>query len=548
MARLLESLVSIFERWDARRIAEFIANLVGTAGIIGVGFALQTWRVKLCSPPGPWPYPVVGNFPHLMAGGPHRALQKLHQQYGPMLTLWYGSKLTIVLGDPDVVQQTHRNQSEKFQHRTLTAFARLSLKADAEGGKNVALAGGKYWVKARKVFVQELMSKRFIDQGCLPKIMQEIWSAIDAMKRLDGVPFDPHEHLQRLSCNIVYRLTYGIRFTRDDVGNKDSDWGQLHDVINSIMQLGGQNVRANYSPILKFIEMCTVKGRALNARRHAVVNTRDKILERLLEEHKKSLDPNNPRDFLDILLNRKEKDGLKDVEIMFIAWEFITAGTDTTSATMHWLVLLLANHPEVQKKAQREIDSVCKGRHVSVADIDKLPYVNACVKECMRWMPAVPLMVPYKASADAQVTVGDRTYTIKQGTQVIVNGFNMHRDPALWKDPDAFDPERFMEGPDADIELKGADAPNDTHHLKFMPLGTGRRACAGYLLAKLELYLQGATLIQCFDWRPAHGDTVPMKEVFGIAVSAAHADVTARWRTETGIDLDATVAELGAQA
>jgi len=472
----------------------------------------------------------------------------MHKEYGPIMTLWYASKLTIVLGNPRIVQQTHREQSDKFQHRTLTDFAKLSLKADKDGGKNVALAGGKYWVKARKVFVQELMSKKFIEEVCVVKIMQEIWSAVDAMRKLGGSPFDPHEHLQRLSCNIVYRLTYGIRFNASDVGNKESDWGQLCDVINGIMSVGGQNVKANYSPFLKMIENLTSKGRALNQRRKDIIARRDAILGRLLREHINTIDEKKPRDFLDVLITRKAKDNLTDLEVMYIAWEFITAGTDTTSATMHWLTLLLANHPEVQKKAQKEIDSICHGRPVSIQDLDELPYVNAVVKECMRWMPAVPLMVPYAASADARLDVNGRQYTIKQGTQVIVNGFNMHRDPELWDEPDKFNPDRFMAGPDADIDLKGADAPNDPHHLKFMPLGTGRRACAGYLLAKLELYLQGSTLMQCFDWLPAEGDKVPLKEVFGIAVSADHTDVRAKWREASGIDIAETVASLGSQA
>jgi cytochrome P450 len=475
----------------------------------------------------------------------------MHKEYGPLLTLWYASKLTIVLGNPKLVQQTHRKQQEKFQHRTLTDFAKLSLKADKDGGKNVALAGGKYWQKSRKIFVQELMSKKFLESVCVAKIMQEIWSAMEAMKNLNGAPFDPHEHLQRLSCNIVYRLTYGIRFNAADVGNKNTDWGQLCDVINGIMAVGGQNVKANYSPFLKMLENLTASGRALNKRRHDIIETRDGILRRLLKEHKDTIDEKKPRDFLDVLIARgnTSKDSLTDVEVMYIAWEFITAGTDTTSATMHWLTLLMANHPDVQQKAQKEIDALCRGRPVSIEDQEKLPFVNACVKECMRWMPAVPLMVPYAASEDATVECDGKKYVIKQGTQVIVNGFNMHRDPEIWsEDPDQFNPERFMNGPDADIQLKGSDGPDDPHHLKFMPLGTGRRACAGYLLAKLELFLQAATLIQCFKWRPAQGDKVPLREIFGIAVSAAHVDVTATWREESGIDLKATVETLGAQA
>eukprot|EP00929_Paragymnodinium_shiwhaense_P114224 TRINITY_DN82568_c0_g1_i1.p1 TRINITY_DN82568_c0_g1~~TRINITY_DN82568_c0_g1_i1.p1 ORF type:complete len:567 (+),score=117.76 TRINITY_DN82568_c0_g1_i1:87-1787(+) len=557
----LSALADSLRDADSKTWAKALAALAaGVPAAAFVGHALWTWVEKQSLPPGPWPYPFLGNFPHLVNSmPPHRSLQALHKKYGPLLTLWYGNKLTIVVGCPSLIKQTHRDQSEKFQHRTLTAFAKLSLQAEpdttdlppccqAYSGKNVALSGGKYWIKARKVFVQELMSKKFIEQDCVPKIMEEVWSTIDAIKELGGAAFDPHEHLQRLSCNIVYRLTYGIRFKRTDIGNHSSDWGQLHDVINSIMRLGGQNVKANYVPLLALKDRLTPSGRALNKKRSDTINTRNAILARLLEEHKAAFDPQKPRDFLDVLLTRKDKDKLTDQEITFIAWEFITAGTDTTSATIHWLLLLMANHPDVQKKVQAEIDAVCKGRPVDINDATKMPYMNACIKECMRWMPAVPLMVPYMASLDADVVLeSGRRYTIKQGTQVIMNGFNMHRDPALWDRPDEFIPERFMDGPDADIELKGADAPSDPHHLKFMPLGTGRRACAGALLAKLELFVQGATLLQCFQWLPAQGDKVALKEVFGIAVSAAHVDVVAKWRSESGIDLKKAVTSVGAQ-
>lgn len=545
--------------WESLTWDKVVAILAGVPAAAILGHTLWTWFEKRRLPPGPWPYPLLGNFPQLVNSmPPHRSLQAMHKKYGPLLTLWYGNKLTIVIGCPSLIKQTHRDQSAKFQHRTLTAFAKLSLQAEPDtqdlppqckafSGKNVALSGGKYWIKARKVFVQELMSKKFIDQDCVPKIMEEVWSTVDAVKELAGKPFDPHEHLQRLSCNIVYRLTYGIRFKRTDIGNHDSDWGKLHDVINSIMRLGGQNVKSNYVPLLAMWDSFTSAGRALNKKRADTIGTRNAILARLLVEHKKTLDPAKPRDFLDVLLTRKEKDNLTDQEITFIAWEFITAGTDTTSATIHWLLLLMTNHPECQKKVQDEIDAVCKGRAVQMDDQAKLPYMNACIKECMRWMPAVPLMVPYMASLDADVTVeSGKKYTIKQGTQVIMNGFNMHRDPNLWDRPDEFIPERFMEGPDADIELKGAEAPADPHHLKFMPLGTGRRACAGALLAKLELFIQGATLLQCFTWSPKEGKSVALREVFGIAVSAAHVDVTAQWRSASGVDLQKTMTAVGA--
>jgi len=447
------------------------------------------------------------------------------------MSVWYGSRLAIVLGSPDVVKQTHKDNSSAFVHRVLTDFAKLSLHADEEGGKNVALAGGKYWTKARRIFVQELMSKKFLYADCVPKVVEEIWSAIDSMKAFGDTPFDPHVPLQRLSLNIVFRLTYGLRFGREEMEKEGTEDGlsfqNLMSVINTVVKIGGVNVKANFIPILKLFNF------GLKAKQIETIAKRDKMLLKLLAEHKQALDPAKPRDFLDVLLTRQAAEGLTDQELTLIAWEFITAGTDTTSATMHWMTMLLANHPEVQRKAQEEIDRVTQGRPITLEDQANCPYADAVVKETMRYMPVVPMMLPYRSSADVKVNCEGRDYTIPNNTLVVVNGFNMQRDPSLWDEPDLFKPERFMTGPDADLELRGSDVQNDPHHIKFLPLGTGRRACAGASLAKIELFLQGATLMQCFEWKPPPGqDKIAYGEKFGIAVSPTDFLIVARYRKE----------------
>lgn len=511
----------------ARAADMFLRALgLGVASIAAAGAAwfLQTVRLRRSLPPGPFPYPFTGNFDLLAP--PHRGLQRLHATYGPLITVWMGQRVTIVVGSPETVKQTHKDQQESFQHRVLTDFAKISLHADADGGRNVALAGGKYWKKSRRIFVKELMSNAFIKKHAIPAMSEEITSSVCAIRELNEEPFDPHDHLQRLSLNIVFRLTYSLRFDRAEMAREDSRFKQLMKIINTVVKIGGTNVRANYIPILK------VFNRGLKEKQREIVGARDAILFDLLEQHRRNLDPSDPKDFLDVLLTRQQAEGLSDREVMLIAWEFITAGTDTTSATMHWMTLLLANHPEVQRKAWEELDRVTGGEPVDVSHQASLPYTNAVWKEAMRWMPVVPMMVPYQASADVHVTSGGRSYTIKKGTQVLVNGFNMQRDPANWTDPEAFNPERFLSGPDADIELRGADAPNDPHHLKFLPMGTGRRACAGYALAKVELFLQAAALIQSFEWSPPSGvDRVEAGEQFGIAVSPTPFKVVARYRS-----------------
>lgn len=350
------------------RVGLGILATLSTAHVLSV-----FWRRRRL-PPGPFPLPLIGNF-HQLKPLPHSGLQKLHQQYGPLISIWMGSRLTVVIGSPEVVKQTHKEQSERFQHRVLTDFARLSLHADEEGGKNVALAGGKYWTKARRIFVQELMSRKFIMNQSLPKIEEEIWSTVDAIRELAGRPFDPHDYLQRLSLNIVCRLTYSLRFSRDQITQHDSQYKEFMAVINTVVKIGGTNMLSNYIPLLKIFNW------GLREQQVQTIQARDSFLIRLLEEHRRDLDRAKPRDFLDVLLTRQKAEGLSDQEVMLIAWEFITAGTDTTSATMHWMTLLLANNPEIQRKAQAEIDRVTGGRPVAAEDQARLPFTDAVVKE-----------------------------------------------------------------------------------------------------------------------------------------------------------------------
>jgi len=506
--------------------------------VIIAAYGLMEWLKARSLPPGPRGWPFIGCLLDLKPM-PHHALRDMSLKYGNFMSLYMGQQLTIVLSSPEVLRDTIRDeqQSYVFSDRWINDFAKVSLHADEEGGKNVALANQNYWRKSRKIFVQELMKMSFIKTSCIPVLYEEINSTRDAIAALGkDQSFDPHTFLQRLSLNIVMRLTYGVRYASEEIKQKNSPMGQLLAVINEIVQLGSTGVMSNYIPIMKYFY------KEIANKRKGLIGRRDAILLNFLKEHKENLDIDDPKDFLDVLLIRQPIDQLTDWEVTLIAWEFITAGTDTTSATMHWMSALMANHPEIQKKVFAEIDSVCNGRMVSNDDQAALPYTNAVIKEVMRLYPVVPLMVPYATSKASSVTLNSstgKTYQIPKGTQVLVNHYAMARNPELWDEPDKFDPERFM-CKEKEVELKAADAPRDpaAKCLKFIPMGTGRRACAGYALAKVELFLQAAMLLQCFEWSPPPGqDKIELKEKFGIAVSPVDFEINARFRTESGVSL-----------
>lgn len=159
---------------------------------------------------------------------------------------------------------------------------------------------------------------------------------------------------------------------------------------------------------------------------------------------------------------------------------------------MEWALSLLLNHPDVLKKAQKEIDShVGQNRLVDESDMSSLPYIRCILNETMRMYPAVPLLVPHESSADCEVG----GYHIPRGTMLLVNQWAIHRDPELWSDPERFYPERFESTRDG---------------FSFKPFGSGRRSCPGEGLAMRVVGLTLGLLIQCFYWERIGHELVDM--------------------------------------
>lgn len=155
----------------------------------------------------------------------------------------------------------------------------------------------------------------------------------------------------------------------------------------------------------------------------------------------------------------------------------------------------LLRHPRVLKQLQDEIKQTANGKaFVSEEDIEKMPFFKAVLKEVLRLHPPVPLLVPRVSSEDIKI----QGYDISAGTMVIINSWSIGRDPLIWKEPDEFKPERFL---NSSIDFKG-------HDFELIPFGAGRRGCPGtaFAIAAAEIVL--ANLVQKFDWSLPEGMTV----------------------------------------
>ena len=127
----------------------------------------------------------------------------------------------------------------------------------------------------------------------------------------------------------------------------------------------------------------------------------------------------------------------------YIKWAAVglyAAGADTSVLTMESFFLAMSLFPEVQKKAQEEIDRVVgTDRLPTFRDRAQLPYINAIVTEAQRWHPIVPLGLPH--ASDAEDTING--YRIPKGSIFLPNVWWFSRDPARYHDPEAFKPKRY---------------------------------------------------------------------------------------------------------
>lgn len=180
------------------------------------------------------------------------------------------------------------------------------------------------------------------------------------------------------------------------------------------------------------------------------------------------------------------------------------AASDTTTVTLTWGLSLLLNNRDVLQKAQQELDThIGRERLPNESDIKNLVYLQAIIKETLRLSPAAAMTVTHESLADC--TVGG--YHIPAGTRLFVNLWKIHHDPRIWPDPYQFKPERFLTT-HKDFDVKG-------QNFEYIPFGSGRRMCPGFLFASQIMQLTMAKLLHGFEISTPSDEVVDLGESFG---------------------------------
>ena len=188
-------------------------------------------------------------------------------------------------------------------------------------------------------------------------------------------------------------------------------------------------------------------------------------------------------DLLALLQGRTgDEPTLTDGEVRDQIITFVLAGYETTANALTWAWLLLAEHPDADRRMREEIAGVVGGRVATSEDCCRLAFTRAALMEALRLYPPA-WVIGRRALADDSIG----GCAIPAGSVVAISPLTIHRDPELWPDPEAFEPSRFLDGGRPGRE-----------RFAFIPFGVGPRHCIGQEFASVEALLILATVAQRF--------------------------------------------------
>ncbi|XP_040845878.1 cytochrome P450 2W1-like [Ochotona curzoniae] len=464
-------------------MALLLLGLLGLCGLLGLWGWLQAWvrgpAPAPCWPPGPRPLPLIGNLHLLRVTQQDRSLMELSQRYGPVFTVHLGLQKTVVLTGYEAVREALLSTGQQLAGRPPIPIFHL-----IQRGGGIFFASGPRWKAARQFTVRTLHGLGVGRGPVAGKVLQELRCLQHELDSYGGQPF-PLALLGWAPSNVTFALLFGQRFHY-----QDPVFLALLGLIDEVMVLLG-------SPSVQLFNLYPWLGALLQLHRpllSKIEQVRD-ILRTLLEARRASgPGPGPAHSYADALMQQAQRDDSQGLfaedNAVACTLDMIMAGTETTSATLQWAILLMAQHQGVQGRVQEELDRVLgPGQQLRPEHQAALPYTNAVLHEVQRYITLLP-HVPRCTAADTRLG----GYLLPKGTPVIPLLTSVLLDRTQWKSPGQFNPDHFLDKHGRFVQPAA-----------FLPFSAGRRVCVGERLARTELFLLFAGLLQRYRLLPPPG-------------------------------------------
>ncbi|KFQ42030.1 Cytochrome P450 2C20, partial [Nestor notabilis] len=432
-------------------------------------------------PPGPAPWPILGNLWQKDVLPLYKTYEKLSSIYGPIFTVRLGMKPVVVLCGYDVVKDALLGHSEEFGGRPAIPIL-LQLSKDYGFVSN----NEKKWRELRRFTLSTLRNFGMGKSSMSQRVQHEAQHLVELLEKHEGNAFEPIIMFRHAFANVICSVVFGSHYSYDDPA-----FLELLSVIGNYIDFFLSPIAMIYNTFPNIMHHLPGPHRKVLAECKKLI---DYIQERV-ELHKLTLDPSCPRDYIDCFLMKAEKEKssaenmYSNEDLVMSIFNLFGAGTVTTSNTLVFFLLVLAKHHHIQAKVQEEIDMVVGAGHApSIEDKLRMPYTNAVIHELQRFQKSRTENFPRMTTQDVLF----RGYTIPKGTAIIPVFNSVHTDPSQWENPKELDPGHFL---DEKGEFRKREA--------FMAFSAGKRMCPGEALARMELFLFLTTLLQSFTFQLA---------------------------------------------
>uniref|UniRef100_A0A8C3Q498 Cytochrome P450 1A n=1 Tax=Geospiza parvula TaxID=87175 RepID=A0A8C3Q498_GEOPR len=449
-------------------------------------------------PPGPRGYPVLGNVLELRTDT-HLALTRLSRRYGDVMEVRIGTRPVLVLSGLDTIRQALVKQGEDFMGRPdLYSFRFVT------DGQSLTFSpdSGEVW-KARRKLAQSALKSFSIAPSptsscsCLLEehVSKEAEYLVTKFLQLmeEDKRFEPYRYLVVSVANVICAMCFGKRYEHEDQ--------ELLRLVNSTEEFTAVTAAGNpadFIPLLRYLPSRSMK-LFIDFNRYFL-----SFVQKRVKEHYETYDENNIRDITDSLIEQclDKKLGTNTAtqipkeKIVNLVNDLFGAGFDTVTTALSWSLMYLVTNPNIQKKIHEELDrTIGRERRPRLSDRARpLP-----------WWQTIRDVLPDKAISTPNVLPSRK----------------------LWKDPETFNPERFLSADRTKVNKEDGE--------KVLVFGLGKRRCIGENIARWQVFLFLATLLQQLEFSVCEGGSVDMTPLYGLSLKhkrCEHFQVRQRFPTK----------------
>ncbi|KAH9889804.1 CyP450 monooxygenase [Cubamyces lactineus] len=464
----------------------FLPELLGLVLVLLVLqlLPLRTLRKgSLPLPPGPRGLPLIGNMLDMPRYKPWIGLRDLTTTYGSLVYLRVPRNPLLIIGDAETAFELLDKRSAYTSDRPTNPMAEL-MGMDGIFG---LMSYGERWKRQRRNFWQHF----HLGVVAQYHAAQSVQARKFLVKLLQS-PSRVKEHIRFNFSATMLKIVYDI-----DVHGEDDEHVYLVDAaLDAIGQAVPGRFLIEVIPGLRHVP-AWVPGAGFQTVFTQCKVANDKLKHQPFDKLKLRLEHGNTA--LDSclgaeLITQSKRDrelqraSLDEDTIKDVCAVTIEGGAETTFSALQAFFVAMALHPSVQRKAQAELDAVIGPHRLpEYRDRTELPYINALMKELLRWHVTLPIGMPHKTAQDIEL----RGCLVPAGTVAFVNVWQILHDPREYEDPDEFRPERFLE--DDGTPKAGIRDPTD------LAFGFGRRVCPGRYFAEDILFLNIASVLHVLE-------------------------------------------------